>query len=211
MSTQKQQRGPSWLEDYVGVDERLAAFRAQHPKARIVTQLVDRDPLTFRAEIYLEDNDSGIPNAVGHADVEGGSGNRKQSPVEKTETAAVGRALDVMGFGEAGREEVERAPRKAGAPTLPRTADVDGMQGPPTQVRTAAGAPPVKALRPPAEVDRDIMTALDILGRSEEQLNSYVAEKYGWGKDWTELPPARKEEVLTFLNAKVNEAVADAR
>lgn len=112
MSTNRQQqRGPAWLEGYVGADEKITAFRQAHPKARVLTQIVpEREPLTFRAEIYFEDNATTIPNATGHASVDGGSGNRGQSPVEKTETAAISRALWVLGFGGEGeRDETRQA------------------------------------------------------------------------------------------------------
>lgn len=123
---QQKQGGNRSLDSYVGVHTRVEKFRADHPAARLVTNIVEgRDSLTVRAEVWLEGNDSGVPNSTGHASEEGGMGNRSQSVVEKVETAAVGRCLAFLGYevkeGIASREEVQRAERATSpAPSGPR-------------------------------------------------------------------------------------------
>lgn len=188
MSTNRQQqRGPAWLEDYVSADEKVTAFRRAHPTARVLTNIVEgREPLTFRAEIYFEDNATTIPNATGHTSVDGGSGNRSQSPVEKTETAAISRALWVLGFGG--------------------EAEHDSSQ------KAATERAPLRAA-PTGNVNKDIMTALEILSKTEEGLNEYVRKTYNRGApfDWTELAAPEKGEVLAYLNRLVDKAVQQAR
>jgi len=191
-------------DEYISVAERITLFYGKFPHGRILTSVIEHDResgfVLIRAEVYREPDDQ-LPAATGHAyELKSAGHVQAGSYVEVCETSAVGRALALLGFevkrGVASREEIQRGQQKAAAPT---------------QIKTAAGTPPVKPLRPPAEIDRDIMTALDILNKSEVSLNNYVREKYGWGKDWTEMPPARKEEVLTFLNSKVNAEVEAAR
>jgi len=108
---QKSSGGNRQLEDYIPVHTRVEKFRAEHPAGRILTSIVSRDPLTFRAEVYFDATD--VPCATGHADEEGGMGLRAKSAMEKTETAAVGRALAFAGYeikeGLASREEMEKA------------------------------------------------------------------------------------------------------
>src|SRR5205085_319064 len=99
------------LSDYLPVDEQVAKFREMYPTARLVTQRLEGEPLSFRAEVYLDGNDSGIPNATGHADVNGGMGNRSKSPTEATETAAIGRALAHLGVGRTAEQDNTRITR----------------------------------------------------------------------------------------------------
>jgi hypothetical protein len=191
-------------DEYISVSERIEKFYAKFPQGRILTTVVEHSQETgfvlVRAEAYREPEDT-LPAATGHAyELKSAGHVQAGSYVEVCETSAVGRALALLGFevkrGVASREEVGRGQQKAQAPS---------------QIKTAPGAPPVKAVQPAGYIDRDIMDALDILGKSEVELNNYVREKYGWGKDWTDMPPDRKSEVLTFLNSKKDKAVADAR
>lgn len=98
---------------YVGVHTRVEKFRFDHPTARLTTFVLKDEPLTVRCEIYLDGNESNMPNSSGMADESGGMGGRGNSTLEKVETAAVGRALAFLGYevkeGIASREEVERA------------------------------------------------------------------------------------------------------
>lgn len=184
----QQQRGPAWLDGYVTAEEKLKAFRADHPSARILTQRLEGEPLTFRAEIYLDGNETTIPNATGHADVNGGSGNRKQSPTEKTETAAISRALTVMGYGgeeEEQRQETQRAPQTV----------------PPTQVRTAPGVPPVKAVgaESSTELSMQILEAADALGYDPVKVKKWVNQKYEITNGLEGLTEQDKREVLKIF------------
>jgi hypothetical protein len=84
-------------KDYLQVQHRVLWFRAEHPKGRIETELINVEPLIYKATII--DSDGHIL-ATGH-----GSAQRKDKAiwngreVEKAETAAIGRALGLAGFG----------------------------------------------------------------------------------------------------------------
>lgn len=200
-ANRQQQRGPAWLDGYVSAEEKLRAFRGDHPSARILTQRLEGEPLTFRAEIYLESNETTIPNATGHASVDGGSGNRKQSPTEKTETAAVSRALTVMGYG--GEEEEAPASQRRAAAQAP------------TQIVTAPGMPPVKAVVEEDEseaahagIDEQIMALRKHLNKTDEDLTAYARAKFKdhFLKNWDELNMAGKRWLLDFLLKKAQAA-----
>lgn len=191
-------------EEYVTVNERITLFYQKFPQGRLLTSIVEHNAETgfvlVRAEAYREPDDQ-LPAATGHAYELRSAGHvQAGSYVEVCETSAVGRALALLGFevkrGVASREEVQRGAQKAQAPT---------------QIKTAPGAPPVKAVAPSVDIEREIVKALDILGKGEAELNNYVREKYGWGKSWRGLSPERLDEVFVFLNSKVNKAVEEAR
>lgn len=102
---------PPQLKDYVPVNERLAQFWLDHPNGRVITVIVGTDPIVVRAEVYREGEDQ--PMASGHATDDGGMRNGARSDsYEKTETAAVGRALALAGYeikkAIASREEMEK-------------------------------------------------------------------------------------------------------
>ena len=81
----------------------------------------------------------------------------------------------------------------------------------PTQIKTAPGAPPVRAVEPSKDTDRNVMTALEILGKTEDWLNERCAKQLDWHKDWTDLSPKRKGELLAGLNRLVDKKVAEAK
>lgn len=103
--------GPSYLEEYEGVDNRIAAFRKDYPgiKGRIETiDLKTEKAIIWRAEISVRDGDEGTYHliATGHAFDPWG----QSSQYEKTEKSAIGRALVMAGYASkagASREEVE--------------------------------------------------------------------------------------------------------
>ena len=192
MSSQPQRGGNRGLDTYVGVHTRVEQFRAQHPKGRILTQIIKDEPLTVRAEVYFEENDSGIPNGVGHADEGGGMGNRGRSALEMTETAAVGRALAFCGYevkeGIASREEVERGgrqqPRPAPAPRVEPAEDESDEAH--------------------ATIDGEIMALLAVMGKKDKDLNTYAGQKYDGGQaiPWEEYKMGVKRALLAFLKEK---------
>lgn len=176
------------LEDYVGVHTRIEQFRAAHPAGRILTSIISTDPLTFRAEVYFTDSD--VPNATGHASEEGGMGNRAKSACEKTETAAVGRALAFCGYevkaGIASREEVERAEQqpatkpalaavKRSAPT-PATQSLDNH--PALRVDYGDDDPNREAF---VEADKRILRAWIEMGKDPHALHSAINKKFKVG------------------------------
>lgn len=190
---QKQSSGNRGLDDYVGVHVRVEKFRAEHPAGRILTSIVSMEPLTFRAEIYFDGSD--VPNATGHANEEGGMGNRGKSAMEKTETAAVGRALAFCGYeikeGLASREEMEKAER------------------------TSQHRPqPVAQITPKPEdatLDAKIADCLKTLGYTDDQLNKWVYRQYGFEGDWRGLDAERKGTTYATFKAKADEKLAGDR
>jgi hypothetical protein len=99
------------LKDYVPVSERLQQFWSDHPNGRVITAVLNSDPIIVRAEVYRDGEDQ--PFASGHATDDGGMrGGSRSDSYEKTETAAVGRALAMAGYeiknGIASREEMQR-------------------------------------------------------------------------------------------------------
>ena len=104
------------LEDYETVEERIARLYANHPDARITTELVSpveqiEQTATFVACVYLGENET--VKATGYAMERAGQGYvNKTSHVENCETSAIGRALANMGLHGSkrpSREEMQKA------------------------------------------------------------------------------------------------------
>jgi hypothetical protein len=95
-------------KDYIEVKWRLVWFRADNPNGRIDTELLLTEPaIVFKATIY---NNDGIVIGTGHGNAptfNQGSGTWKGREIEKAETAAIGRALAVAGFGTQFAEEMD--------------------------------------------------------------------------------------------------------
>lgn len=84
-------------KDYLQVQHRVLWFRAEHPKGRILTEVINIDPLIYKATIT--DNDGNIL-ATGHGSAQPKAGSVWSGrETEKAETAAVGRALGLAGYG----------------------------------------------------------------------------------------------------------------
>ena len=86
-------------KDYVMVNERLMAFREEHPEYSLVSELVSctGDSCIFKASIIDE---NGVVRATGHAQEDKSSSMiNKTSYIENCETSAWGRALGNFGYG----------------------------------------------------------------------------------------------------------------
>ena len=99
-------RGPGWIEDYRGVNERLKEFRTEHPDwtIRTTVQFVDGH---WKSETLISD-------ANGHLIANGNAYEqaKKAFDMEKAETSSVGRALVFAGWTdslELSQEERERS------------------------------------------------------------------------------------------------------
>jgi hypothetical protein len=191
MSANRQQSNDR-LKDYIPVAERIEKFYEKFPTGKINTQILEHNIETgfvmIRAEIYREAEDT-LPAATGHAfEVRGDSFVNKTSYVENAETSAVGRGLALLGFeikrGIASKEEMEKVERSE--PSGPR---------------------PVPAT---ANRDKDVMTALEILGKSEDWLNVQMQKRWPEvkAKDWSDLGAAHKHELWLGLNKLINEKAA---
>ena len=85
-------------KDYLEVKWRLVWFREQHPTGAITTELIATEPnVIVRASVHAGD---GVILATGYGTAPaGGKGTWTGRSVEKSETAAIGRALAHAGYG----------------------------------------------------------------------------------------------------------------
>lgn len=121
------------LADYEPVEERLAKFWADHPKGRVITELLSHedDEFIVKATVYRDEylvemrEELGLvevaPSATGLAhEVVGGTAVNRTSALENCETSAIGRALANLGYAPKGqrpsREEMEKATRESAPP-----------------------------------------------------------------------------------------------
>jgi hypothetical protein len=103
------QKKPSYLDDYVNVNVRVTQFYDKFPQGRINTHYeIWEGHIVFRAEVFRNADDqqpASTGTAMDKIDI-------NQSATEKTETAACGRALALLGFevkkSLASKEEMER-------------------------------------------------------------------------------------------------------
>ena len=82
-------------KDYLEVKWRIVWFRDEHPRGSITTDLISTDPIVVKATVSDEEGrvfgtGFGTPKMQGVA---------KARPFEGAETAAIGRALAVAGYG----------------------------------------------------------------------------------------------------------------
>lgn len=110
-------------EEYEPVEDRIRAFWSDHPKGRILTDLVryEAGEVVVKAEVWREASapneyplNSDFPDASGYAQEREGSGFvNKTSWLENCETSAIGRALANLGYAAKGkrpsREEMTKA------------------------------------------------------------------------------------------------------
>lgn len=93
----KKQVGGRWITqtvEYLPTKWRIVWFRGEHPKGRIVPEVLSHDDggALVKATVTTEDDLQGI----GHAYISSQSFSRA---VEKAETQAIGRALAMLGYG----------------------------------------------------------------------------------------------------------------
>lgn len=115
--------GPAYLDEYEPVDDRIKAFRADYPGAsgRIETFPTLNDGIVFEARISVRDDEGEyITIANGHAFDKWGAA----SQLERTEKAAIGRALVMAGYsakrGPSAEEMDKHADQQTGGAAVPR-------------------------------------------------------------------------------------------
>lgn len=110
-------------KDYIEVKWRLVWFRSENPQGRIDTELLLTEPnIVVKATIY---NNDGVNIGSSHGNAptfNQGSGTWKGREIEKAETAAIGRALAVAGFGTQFAEELDDDDYLADTPVDRKTA-----------------------------------------------------------------------------------------
>jgi len=115
-------------KDYLEVKWRIVWFRDEHPSGAIVTELASTDPVVMKAIISDEEGRI-LATGYGTPKTQGIASGR---PFEGAETAAIGRALAVAGYGTqfTGEDEGEHLadspttkPAKVTAPPAPTSVD----------------------------------------------------------------------------------------
>jgi hypothetical protein len=170
---QNQGQGRGIPENYERVDDRIASFRKDYPGilGRIETiPLHNGDWCAFEARIYCADPGAGgelVFIANGHAFDKWGAA----SQAEKTEKAAIGRALVMAGYAAlrgASAEEMERhdEQERSGAPipmrrntsqaahNAPRANGTSEQDSAPTSRQQGTSKPDIERV-PWSEIDRD--------------------------------------------------------
>jgi len=114
-------------KDYLEVKWRIVWFREDHPNGNITTELASTDPPLMKATVGTQDFVLGT--GFGSPKTQGVAATR---PFEGAETAAIGRALAVAGYGTqfTGEEEGEHladAPVDKGNPD--QTKNVNALDG----------------------------------------------------------------------------------
>lgn len=116
---------------------RVLLLRDAHPEARITTEpaRIDHDVIVIRAVITLGNGASGS----GIAAIRAEDGGDWAAAVEQTETNAIARALDILGFPlRANAPEIRAAhPSSSPAPAQPQPQPQPQQQTPPVQERTS--------------------------------------------------------------------------
>lgn len=112
----------AWANDYVEVKDRIAAFRADHPEASILSTppiIVTIDDKTFvqiTSEVWLRQDDvRPVARASSLEPYPGKTNFTRDSEAENAETSAIGRALGQLGYGSgASGSEIRARPEPNG-------------------------------------------------------------------------------------------------
>jgi hypothetical protein len=114
------------LEEYTTVAERIKMFRQMHPMGRVITHLINDNPIyvVFKCELYRDDEDL-RPFSTGYAkEVISERGVNKEFALENCETSSIGIACKNADIGtdkhSISREEAAKVKAKADKP-LPNT------------------------------------------------------------------------------------------
>ena len=106
------------LEEYTTVAERIKMFRQMHPMGRIITQLINDNPvyIVFKCELYRDDEDT-RPFSTGYAkEVIAERGVNRDFALENCETSSIGIACKNADIGtdkhSISREEAEKVKAK---------------------------------------------------------------------------------------------------
>lgn len=108
-------------EDYEPVEDRIRQFWSDHPKGRILTELVHHDGTQFMVKAEVWPEGMGGAMATGYAEeTVGGSPVNRTHALENCETSAIGRALANANYAAKGkrpsREEMQKPERQRVTP-----------------------------------------------------------------------------------------------
>jgi hypothetical protein len=146
----------NWAEDYIPVNERIAAFYAAHPEGSIQSELVElsESRVVMRAYAYRSQDDQRPGIGYSSLEIPGRTPYTRGSEIENCETSAWGRAIAALGFevkrGIASAEEVQTKTAEREAPK-PRAA-----RPRPAPVPEAID----HSSEPPEDIDPDELDAL---------------------------------------------------
>jgi hypothetical protein len=106
------------LADYEPVEDRLREFWKDHPKGRVVTELLAHENADYIVQAFIyTDHEQPAATGLAHDSYDQLPTQMKVSALETCETSAIGRALANLGYAPKGkrpsREEMEKS-RPAG-------------------------------------------------------------------------------------------------
>jgi hypothetical protein len=131
------------MSDYVPVNERIEAFKADWPEGSLQSTIVEltETRVTVKAYAYRTPDDQ--RPGIGHSSLEipGGTPYTRGSEIENAETSAWGRAIAALGFevkrGVASREEVRNKPSGQGVEAKPGATAASSEASAPVPAPTA--------------------------------------------------------------------------
>lgn len=184
---------------YLETKYRIQWFREYHPRGCISTEVISYDPMMVKATIY---DGEGQVLATAHAGaVDKGNAVWSGRGLEKSETAAIGRALAHAGFGTllTGGEERES---RSSAP-VERVINTGGSSAPRRGSSLAnAGSDDLR--------EKDVASRFIQRWRSQSLSDSEVLAALGVTKlsEWTRGRKAADEAVSAWLAGRVAEETA---
>lgn len=186
---------------YLETKYRIAWFREFHPKGCISTEIISLDPMMVKATIY---DGEGAVLATAHAGaVDKGNAVWSGRSLEKSETAAIGRALAHAGFGAqfAGVEESDA--RRRAEPPVERVITT----GPAPAPRRGSGSSSAGGddLR-----DKEVASRFIQRWRSQSLSDADVLSALGVTKlsEWSKGRKAADDAVNAWLAGKLSEEPA---
>jgi hypothetical protein len=143
----------NFAEDYIPVNERIAAFYAKHPDGSLQSEVIELSDtrVTIRGLAYRSPDDPRPGIGLSSLEIPGKTPYTRGSEVENCETSAWGRAIAALGFevkrGVASAEEVrsksDDTPVSSGRAAPPPPARPSAPTTPPDLEDPTLDAPPV--------------------------------------------------------------------
>jgi hypothetical protein len=180
---------------YLETKFRIQWFRQEHPRGAILTEIVSLDPVLVKATIT---SGEGVVLSTAHAGaVDKGSAVWSGRSVEKSETAAIGRALAHAGYGTqfATSEDWPQT-----GPEYQTPQESSGGARPPARQRYQPLPPVSEDLR-----DKDVASRFIQRWRGQSLSDTDVLAALGVAKlsEWTKGRAAADEAVNSWLAAKL--------
>jgi hypothetical protein len=147
------------LADYEPVEDRLREFWKDHPKGRVVTELLAHENADYIVQAFIyTDHEQPAATGLAHDSYDQLPTQMKVSALETCETSAIGRALANLGYAPKGkrpsREEMEKSrPAHTGKVSSGRGNTVGGGGGGDTPAPSTPKSPSAAPQGVPADGD----------------------------------------------------------